>query len=420
MQKIEIGEWEFNVDTEATQNYYKDYAVLELDTQCNRNYQEYCKQLSEPEQRFFDAFGINPKRCNVTTAGLTNEKTYPTFGVYYFAGEFIKKPKEQIMTAEEFAENNFNHDSPDPRVYIGKYQFEFVDPESVFGRIPDDMPDGFICIRFYSDMMPWLLSEKCKERMYYPPKPWQLIKKLRLRFKHLRNNKNHLIKLMSSLILMFERHKISYREMRKSEIKSYMNRWFIEIVPIHNQEKARNNCFSTGKYTCYLWHAFSYGDAACADGESAIVAFNSCKKDKSVLIMNYEKIGFVLDSTDGITAEELNEFNDVIITHENFEWSYVHTHEGNCGPYFYQNNKTFLNLNEQAQERIWADDKSCYCEIVGSIRGDYMAMFYIKDHDNYSNTYYRYYHLEKRIMKNSKEEIILEAKKLLEEIAQKG
>ena len=61
--------------------------------------------------------------------------------------------------------------------------------------------------------------------------------------------------------------------------------------------------------------------------------------------MNREGIGFILDSTEGIMAEELNEFNDIILTHENFDWTFVHTHEFDCGPYYYQRNKTFLNLS---------------------------------------------------------------------------
>lgn len=53
------------------------------------------------------------------------------------------------------------------------------------------------------------------------------------------------------------------------------------------------------------------------------------------MILNYEKVGFVLRNTKEITANELDECNDVIITGKNFDWAYVHTHEQQCGPYYY-------------------------------------------------------------------------------------
>ena len=333
MERIVIGQWEFDVDLETTRNYYENHKVLEPEAQYNRNYQEYCNRLSEPERNFFVGFGIDPKCCDVFSIGLAKGKTYPSLGAYFFAGTIIKKPDENITAIEEFEEENF-----DLRVYIGLYQFEFVAPDSDFAEILSDAPGGFIGIRFRSEKMPWLLKEKCTTRMYYPPEPWQLIKKIKGKIKRYKQRINSIAELKAELIGIFERHKINYTVMKKPGIKAYMNRWFLEIVPANNQDKARGNCLSTRKYQCYLWHAFSFGYASCEEETRAITGFDGCGKGGAVLIleMDYGKIGFTLDSINGITAEELNEFNDIIMTHKNFEWAYVHTHEGNCGPYFYQ------------------------------------------------------------------------------------
>jgi len=344
MQRIKFGECEFEVDVEATKEYYRSFTVFEPDTQCNRNYQEYCKSLTEQEQSFFDSLGIDPKCCNVSTFGLSNNKSYPTLGTYFFAGKTIKKPKEKLTVEEfaekfagkEFTEEDFVADIPDPRIYIGKYRFDFTNPDLDPLGIPCDMPQDFIYVRFLCEEMPWLLKEKCEDQMYYSNKEWQLIKKSRVGIVRLSQHFDFVNALKKKLIHMFEWHKIGYKTMKMAEVEAYINRWFKEIVSINNQEHAHDKCFSTGGWRGYLWHAFSYEYVPCTDGDDARIEFNKCNRGKAVVLMEKEKIGFVLDISDGIMAEELEEFGDIYVTHENFDWTYVHTHEGDhCGPYFW-------------------------------------------------------------------------------------
>ena len=113
--------------------------------------------------------------------------------------------------------------------------------------------------------------------------------------------------------------------------------------------------------------------------------------------MNYEKIGFILKNCQGITAEELDEYNDIIISGKNFDWTYVHAHEAYCGPYFFQRGATVLNLNKAAKERIWTEDKSAYFEVLDFIRNEFFAEFFIQDFDDDGIPYYREYSAEKRI-----------------------
>ena len=132
MKKLTFEEWEIEIDIELTKEYYNNFSVTDKNSQCYRNYNEVCKNLSEEENRFFQALGIDPFCCNVMTIGLTNDKYYPTSGNYCFAGKYIRKPQEIEMTIDELIEKNFIDDRPDPRVYISRYQFTFMDPDSIY------------------------------------------------------------------------------------------------------------------------------------------------------------------------------------------------------------------------------------------------------------------------------------------------
>jgi hypothetical protein len=269
---------------------------------------------------------------------MTKEKYYPTSGIYFFKGKYIKKPEEIEMTIEELAEKGFVDDRPDPRVYVGKYQFTFMDSDSLFARIPVDTPEGFLCMEFFSDEMPWMLDEKPLQKLYYPPKPWQLLKRINSRIQQNKEQNKWLQEIKNQLVQVFDKHQIKYTELSKSEVQEYMNCWFEKIVPKEKQKSAREHCFSTRKYNNYLWHVFSYEDVPCIEGDSAKTEFDNNKREETVLILNYEKVGFIINNSNGIIAAELDEFNDIIITGKNFDWAYVHTHEQQCGPYYYNKN----------------------------------------------------------------------------------
>ena len=150
----------------------------------------------------------------------------------------------------------------------------------------------------------------------------------------LNEDKEWLRELKNQLTQMFDTLQINYTEMSKFEVNLYMNRWFEEIVPKAKQKTAREHCFPTREYGGYLWHAFSYGDVFCVAGESAKAEFDKIDHREAVLILNYEEIGFKLENSKGISADKLDGFKDIVLTGKNFDWTYVHTHEEHCGPYF--------------------------------------------------------------------------------------
>ena len=221
MKRLAFGKWEIETDLELTKEYYNNFTVAENDSQCYRNYHEFCKNMTDDEKGFFQAFGIDPLCCNVMSIGLTKEKYYPLSGSYYFAGKYIKKPEEIVMTIEELAEKDFIDDRPDPRVYIGRYQFTFMDSDSLFARIPEDTPEGFLCVEFFSEEMPWLLDEKSEQKLYYPPRPWQIVKKIKERIRNNKENENWRQEIKDQLTRLFDTHNINYLVITQTQIIKY-------------------------------------------------------------------------------------------------------------------------------------------------------------------------------------------------------
>ena len=124
MTIVQYGKWKIAVDVEKTKEYYRDYVIDE--NQMHRNFAEYCKSMSAEEREFFDSFGINPECCEVTHLGVSKKKEAPCGGYYLICGKYLEHPPEVLITADEFAANNFECDIEDPRIQIGIFQFDIV------------------------------------------------------------------------------------------------------------------------------------------------------------------------------------------------------------------------------------------------------------------------------------------------------
>ena len=94
-------------------------------------------------------------------------------------------------------------------------------------------------------------------------------------------------------------------------------------------------CFPSGGYYNFLWHVFSYELAACEEGARAMAAYEATGHREFVLLMNMEQIAFVVRNGRKLPANIINKYDDIIVTDMDFQWTYVHTHESQCGPYFY-------------------------------------------------------------------------------------
>lgn len=128
--------------------------------------------MTAEEKTFFDAFGIDPVCCEIEHIGADKKGNFPCGGYYFICGKYLEYPHEELTTIEELAESDFIDERPDPRIDIGMFQFDFQCEHYEIKDIPEDVPEGFICIRFWCEKMKWLLHEKPKEMMYEPPRFW--------------------------------------------------------------------------------------------------------------------------------------------------------------------------------------------------------------------------------------------------------
>ena len=67
-------------------------------------------------------------------------------------------------------------------------------------------------------------------------------------------------------------------------------------------------------------------------------AFNALTKNELyVMYQNTPDIVFEYNKANDIVAANFDYEQDIYIFDKNFTWTYVHTHESMCGPYFYKN-----------------------------------------------------------------------------------
>ena len=107
----------------------------------------------------------------------------------------------------------------------------------------------------------------------------------------------------------------------------------------------KNHVTASGNF---LWHIFGWGKADCFQGDEARNILDSISsKEKCILFHN----GFSVNGKNkiedlsrcvklsSIQMDELQQKQpfskkDIHLVEQNFEWSYIITHESDCGPYF--------------------------------------------------------------------------------------
>lgn len=329
MRILQYGEWKIAVDIEKTKQFYENYK--KNDTQANRNFAKYCEKLSNEEQEFFNSFAITPECCEIEHIGVSKEGDFPCGGYYLVCGKYLEYPPENIITAEELAENDFIDERPDQRIQIGLFQFDFQVDSYQFNEIPENIPEGFICIRFWCEEMKWLLHENPEEIMYEPPHFWELHKIIKEKIEEKKQCSLDLEKSKRKFIETFEKLNIQFYSLSKKELKKYIKQWYKAFSPTDENSAS----FKTMS-TLFLWYFFSNNLLDCISNKDADILFDKENKSCCVIISNGENIAYILKNAQNLTAEILEQFVDVTVTAEDFSWTYSKTHESTCGPYFYK------------------------------------------------------------------------------------
>ncbi len=89
-------------------------------------------------------------------------------------------------------------------------------------------------------------------------------------------------------------------------------------------------------YHQHKWHMYSYEKQECLKEVAARKAFDSVSKDE--LYAMYQGASYIIQysEADKVSAADFDSQQDFYIFDKSFTWTYVHTHEFTCGPYFHK------------------------------------------------------------------------------------
>ncbi len=118
-----------------------------------------------------------------------------------------------------------------------------------------------------------------------------------------------------------------------SEVRELKLSWEKHFVP--------ENIDSQSIYLdCYLWHVFSYEKAKCFIEEVATDHLNSIEKKDLYIFYQHVDTGYLLEDIETFLQSDVQNLIttpdtwDIYVTDGDFRWTYIETHEGDCGPYF--------------------------------------------------------------------------------------
>ncbi len=90
----------------------------------------------------------------------------------------------------------------------------------------------------------------------------------------------------------------------------------------------------------HQWHLFSFELLDALIEDAARKAFDCCPKDTVYLFFQRRKEAYLVENAHLLKAEDLDHRflpdPDIYLFSAEGKWTYIHTHEPNCGPYFYK------------------------------------------------------------------------------------
>lgn len=326
----EFEKWKIEIDLEGTRSYYEQLQIQPRDLEAWNNYCIYLESMSKEEKKFFEKFGILPYKCDVNSFGLS-KKGYLTYGTYLVKGEYLEIPQEIHTPFENVNDEEISFlPEKSPEFEVGIFSFKFLRDVEIF-RALKDIPEGFICLEFMVDELPWLLEEEPQNIMPEYVEWWQPLKKV----KEMKQQQKRDIRLnqeiLQEIIWDLKSQNIPFRMMKKDQVQLFKKCWFDAFAPKENRKKAKKVCLPKG---WYLWHLFSYKYAECMEKERALAAFARCEKSDCYLYLSYMKFGIKIRNADKFIWKDKNIYEDFLLTDKDFTWTFAHTHEEQCGPYF--------------------------------------------------------------------------------------
>lgn len=90
----------------------------------------------------------------------------------------------------------------------------------------------------------------------------------------------------------------------------------------------------------FRWHLFSFELLDALTEEDARIAFDAEPKDFVYLFWQHKKEAYLIENVHLLKAEDFDHdfipHPDIYLFSPKGKWTYIHTHESMCGPYFYK------------------------------------------------------------------------------------
>lgn len=112
-----------------------------------------------------------------------------------------------------------------------------------------------------------------------------------------------------------------------------------EIIDLWDHTFAQNisqEIKETIYYSQFKWHVFSYEKQSCLKEAEARRAFDAEFKDELYVMYQASPLVLLYRNANKVISSDFDSEQDIYLFDKNFTWTYVHTHESMCGPYFYK------------------------------------------------------------------------------------
>ena len=125
---------------------------------------------------------------------------------------------------------------------------------------------------------------------------------------------------------------IRFTPVNDRTIKAKWTKLFAASVP---KEKRKEVHFEQ-----YRWHLFSFPILKALEDDAARAAFDAEPKDTFYLFWQHTQKAYLVENAHLFKAEDFDHdfipFADFYLFSPEGKWTYIHTHEIMCGPYFYK------------------------------------------------------------------------------------
>ncbi len=107
-----------------------------------------------------------------------------------------------------------------------------------------------------------------------------------------------------------------------------LKRWEATFATVSKQTKEEIH------YESFKWHLYSYQKLPYLEGDAARKAFDEMTKTDVYFMYEGTPLVQVYKNAYNMVSTDIDNQQDIYLFDQTFSWTYIHTHEDMCGPYF--------------------------------------------------------------------------------------